>query len=409
LSVAFRREVTAALTVAAVCSVAVVLDPSLWTRGPLESYVIAAEDLAAGRIGPALYDDAALAARTGEMTGGRVRDFFSPSPPSLAIVLAPLAWTPARLRSMIWLLLNLGSVVATFWLSGGLRHRPLLAGVASACLVSSAPFTENLERGQIYGLLMSGSAAIMTAAEGSRRLAGAGLAVGVVTKLWGAPAWLVILAARGWPTFLVAASATVGILTLSVYAAGIATWSHYVSVVLPSWMTTPKAAVTAYQTIPSFFAHIMRADPQWNPHPPLNQPALAILAVLLSVVVMLMAMVRAASDPGRFREALAAGIVLAVVLSPLAEQYHYLLLVPSCAVAIDAARSRSSRSMLGNVGLGLALALIFLPLPFKSPRASDWAWGLLAYPRLAGGLLVWTLLVRPPSPHSQLRQASPSP
>src|SRR5262249_3116290 len=87
--------------VVALSFVAVGLGFERWNRGPAEPYIIAAEDAWSGRIGPALYDDDQMAARTGAMTNGRARDIFSPSPPSLVVVLLPLAWLPTRGRSSV--------------------------------------------------------------------------------------------------------------------------------------------------------------------------------------------------------------------------------------------------------------------------------------------------------------------
>ena len=396
-----RRHIVTILSVAAVSGLTIGLHIQLWSRGPAEPYIIAAEDVWTGRIGPGLYDDGALADRTAGMTKGRVRDIFSPSPPSLSLLLLPLAWLPASDRSNVWLALNLGSVWMTFWLVARMTswptRRPLFAVAAAAFFLLSEPFAENLARGQIYALLMSSTAAAMMAARGSVLGPAGGLAICAIAKLWGGPMWLALMTARVWRTLLVASLVTLSGLMLSLYVTGLDTWHEYLWVVLPRWISTPVATVTAHQTIPAALAHLMRMDPQWNPHPAFaNVPLLVFLAPATSFVLLVVTArtILKAQDP---TAGIAASIVLSILVSPLGEQYHYLLLVPSCAVAIELAADGGGRR---TAMLVLSLLLLGLPLPFKSSRVGELVFGVLSYPRLAGGLLLWLFLVttRPHAP-----------
>ena len=83
---------------------------------------------------------------------------------------------------------------------------------------------------------------------------------------------MALLAARAWRLLATAAIVTAALLLAALWVAGPQTWSYYIQVVLPNWLTTPKMTVTAYQTIPAVFAHLLRADPQWNPDPLANRP-----------------------------------------------------------------------------------------------------------------------------------------
>ena len=156
----------------AVCVLSVVARWPRWIRGPDEAYVLAAEDAWAGRFGIANYDDDAMRDRTGALTGNRVRDILSPTPPSLAVLLLPLAWIPGEMRAFVWLLLNVAAVLATAALLAGVvawpTQRPWLGLCAASAVLLSDPLAENLSRGQVYLLLMPAIASVLVASATDR-------------------------------------------------------------------------------------------------------------------------------------------------------------------------------------------------------------------------------------------------
>jgi hypothetical protein len=82
--------------------------------------------------------------------------------------------------------------------------------------------------------------------------------------------------------------------------------------------------------------------------------------------------------------------VLSAILSPQAEQYHFLILTVAFAVAVSMWPRWSRRS---QAGLALATVLVYAALPYKDPRLWPGAIAVLAYPRLYGALIVWGLLM----------------
>jgi hypothetical protein len=383
-----------ALGLCVVCALAVLVRLPRWTRGPDEAYIIAVEDAWHGRLGLANYDDEAMAARTGAITEGRIRNFLSPTPPSIAVVLSPLAWIPAGARPVVWLALNVIAFLTTCWLLARVMswpaRKPWLGLGGAAAVLLSEPLAENLSRGQVYLLLMPAAAGVLVATMTGRPAGAIGLAVCTAAKLWGGAVWLTWVAARMWLPLAAAAALTAILMLAAFYAAGLETWSYYFRTVLPQWLSTPKMTVTAYQTIPSMLAHFLRADPHWNPDPITNRPALCLTLTLLSGGVLLVITVwRSAREEHRLA-AVAAAIVLAVLLSPVGEQYHYLLVVPSIAIAMELAGLRVN---VRTAMLTLAVLLLFLPFPFKSPELARVAGGIFAYPRVAGALMLWFLVI----------------
>ena len=85
----------------------------------------------------------------------------------------------------------------------------------------------------------------------------------------------------------------------------------------------------------------------------------------------------------------AAAIALVELLSPAAEQYHYIvLLLPLAVLWREAALLRSLQAL---CIAGIATLLIALPISYKTPHP---AWALpLLYPRLMGGWICFAALL----------------
>jgi hypothetical protein len=76
-------------------------------------------------------------------------------------------------------------------------------------------------------------------------------------------------------------------------------------------------------------------------------------------------------------------------VSPVSLDYHYVICLLPIAVLLSRLES-ASRGVQGGLLLFAAL-LIGVDLPYRSPRLADGWLALLAYPKLAGALLLWTL------------------
>ena len=241
---------------------------------------------------------------------------------------------------------------------------------------------------------MPAIASVLVASATDRAAGVVGLAICTAAKLWGGFVWMGLVAAGAWRLVAISAFATATLFTTSLCVANIETWRHYFENVVPEWLTTTRITVTAYQTVPAFFAHLLRADPQWNPEPLADLPALALALSLIGAGSMLGVTLWAAAVKHLRLPAIAAAAVLAVLYAPLAEQYHYLLIVPSVVVAAERCFLQPGyRTAL--LTLMPAVALLILPLPYKSSELAEFAGGVFAYPRVVGALMVWTLLVWP--------------
>jgi hypothetical protein len=150
---------------------------------------------------------------------------------------------------------------------------------------------------------------------------------------------------------------------------------------MPASAGMPAAALSAYQTVSGLWQHLFRHDAIWNPQPVADLPWLALAGSLLTTAAACAALLlRGLSKQVQYG---------AVLLSPLAEQYHYVLvLLPFALLCVHAHAIRSTR--LGLV-LGMAALLLVTPVYYKG-YSPGW-WALLDYPRLAGGWVVFLALL----------------
>jgi hypothetical protein len=235
--------------------------------------------------------------------------------------------------------------------------------------------------------MLLGGLVLYALARGHDALAGASLGLVFLLKLAGWPLWGVLALRARWRVLVWVASASAAVVLLSLPWVKLDTWQYYLLSVLPRWLQAPIAAVPAYQTVGGFWQHVLRFDPSLNPAPIADRPRLAA-ALTIACTLVLLGLTLIGLRRAPLLLAVCAGLVLTVVLAPIAEQYHYLTAAPALIVGGVEWHRLGRRVPLG-VLLVLAGLLMFWPLPYKDPRlAAGWL-AVLAYPRLWGGLLLW--------------------
>ncbi len=173
---------------------------------------------------------------------------------------------------------------------------------------------------------------------------------------------------------------------LSLPWVGKAAWRVFVFDAIPHKLRSGAATLTAYQDTTGFWQHLFRYVPTFNPAPVIDAPVLATLLTLATTLAACIALVSLRRSTSlRF----VAAVALSELLSPAAEQYHYIiLLLPLAVLWDDAYRSRDR--VLGLCATA-ATWLIALPIDYKSTHPM---WSLLHnYPRLIGGWIVFTALL----------------
>jgi hypothetical protein len=345
---------------------------------------------------PSIYDNGWFNRQIHATGFPHINDIYNVNPPTMGVMLAPLALLPVAVARLVWVGLNLGALVggvALLCRGLGLTRGWILPLVALAALTE--PVRHHFARNQAYLLLFAGLCAFIRSWLSSRTDR-AGVALGLMLGFKTAGAWILLLGMlrRDWRLVGAAVVTGAGLILLALPLTGVAVWAAYVQR-LPDLATMPTRYVTAYQTVVGLFGHLLVFDARWNPGPFMTLPlAAAVISGAIIVASLLLSLaVRPRGDDCRARAVhVAMMAALVVTISPFAEEYHYVLVLPSLAVAWWWALS----TRLGAAwwaALAAATSALVLPLPYEHPMFNAGLMAVFAYPRVYGAYLLWGILL----------------
>jgi hypothetical protein len=346
--------------------------------------------------GPAsrLYDDPWFSARVRRESRGTASDVYLANPPSLAVAWLPLTYLTVDTARRLWIALSGLCLALALWLVAdelGWSRRPWALVGLSALFTLPAPVREQFALGQMYACLLLLNV-VGWRAYLRRQDAAAGAATGLALalKFSGWPIAVLMLARRRWIAVCWVLLSGAIIAALSLPWVGLAAWRVLFFEEIPHVMHWGAATLPAYQDTAGFWQHLFRFDAAFNPRPLLDAPLLAsclTLASTLAALLALLAQQRSASA------SFAAAVALTELLSPAAEQYHYIVLLLPLAVLWHGTWLSRNR-WIGGCALAATL-LIAWPLDYQS--AHPW-WDLLHnYPRLIGGWIAFAGLCALPT------------
>lgn len=372
-----------------------------------------------------VYDDVWFRAQTEAASGGAASDIFNANPPTMALLALPVAGLPLGAARWIWTGFNAALLFGALYLLGRALHLGRSAALFGLALaLFGAPTLAQFRFGQAYVVVLCLYIFVWLGLRSRRDwLAGIGLALAMALKLAGAPLWLFALVlgrrrALAWAGGIVFAVVVISLPVVSADA-----WRAFFLSALPAATRSSALTSTAYQSLPGFWAHLLRADLTFNPAPLVDWPPGAALFTALDVTLMIgVSLYFARKLP--LDEAFAVVAVASVITAPFVEQHQYVVLmlpvfialaqssyvipgehssrrIPLTSNGMEIPRRFAPRSeVVLTVFLVLALAFIALPLPFQSSQlAAGWL-ALLAYPRLYGALLLWAVLIAQESYHA---------
>lgn len=388
----------------------VVLPAAYRSTNGFAAYYTASHLLAAGPTAMAqVYDNAWFGSQVRQTGFPDVADIFNIQPPTMSLILLPLAGLPPPTARLAWILFSLVCLVGGLVVLGRALAQPWLWGLwVTPLALLYAPVSETIRLGQAYLLLFFLLSlfvwALVRWPPRRRTSATAGISLGLllILKTTGVWLWPLLAAARRW-SILGWGMLTAGVIALVTLPwTGSTAWRTYLSLV-PTLAGKPERTVTAYQTLASLAGHLFDFDVRFNPQPVADVPALASVITLAALAGLLIVSIRCnrIDDPQHARRVLSAAMMgsLLVVTAPLGEGYHYVLVLPSLVMALWWAW-RVRPGVVAWIVLVGATVLMAAPLPYTHPRLAEGWWSLLAYPRAYGALVLWGWLVwvlrRPP-------------
>ena len=286
---------------------------------------------------------------------------YIPQTPLTMAPLLPLSSQNPQTAKRVWLLLNLGFLAASL----ALLSRMTRFSVAQAWLVvflAYGSLKQNLVLGQYYVLLLAiltfGCYAILRRRE---RTAGFALASAFVLKLYGAPLLFFLAAKRRWRA--VAAFAATAIVSIAL-AVGIFGWdglAFYVTQILPRSLAgeTLNPFHPSNGTFVTFLRRMFVAEPELNPHPLADFPAVfAFLQTAFTLGILLLPLLAAMRRDAISRRDLAWWMIALVAVSPNTASYTFVLLILPAVLLLDDLPQRD--------WLWLLPAYLLLALPLRA-------------------------------------------
>jgi hypothetical protein len=255
------------------------------------------------------------------------------------------------------------------------------------------PIYDGIALGQIYFMLFSlFMLAAWGIAEAREGIAGAATGMAFLSKGYGIiPAiWFALRGHRKAATAFVSTLVIGTLVTLPSFQ--LAPWELFARGVAAGLGRRPTDAHVAFQTVNSLLFHLFTFDPRWLPHPVILLPPLLVTivsyAINLSIIVIVLIPSRSTSN----REIVlgfSAALAASVVTAPLAEEYHFLLMLPLVTGLIFEFQNRWNTKTPQHALSGLFLVCVLVlavPLRYKTLQESEFPLILLAYPKLYAGL-----------------------
>jgi len=338
-----------------------------------------------------LYDWTSFQRRMNYAGWGLQLGGYIPHTPLTAVPMLPLADLAPMTAKRVWLAFSVACFALAIWILARLAHVPAAALILLA-LAGHNALAGNLELGQYYFfllLLMTASFWLLFA----KRDFSAGLLLGAVLilKLYAGPFLIFFAWKRRWRAFLGMAVAGTILAAISIAWFGWSEHVHYVADILPRAVAgehiDPYA--TGMPTILNMVRHPFESEPELNPRPLVNAPALVFflqpLLTLAIPVFCLIAIPFVQSTYAGERHELAWFLIMLVLVSPSRAFYAGVLLLLPVALLLEKANPRRI------IWVSAAYLLVTMPLPDSCEPFFPTVWVLVAV-YIALGVPYWRRL-----------------
>jgi hypothetical protein len=310
---------------------------------------------------------------------------YVPHTPLTALPVVPLAGLAPMTAKRVWLALSLLFLAAAIWILARLTHLPV-PGLIILALAGHNAMAGNFELGQYYCFLLF----LMTVSFWvllRRREFSAGLLLGAIfiLKLYAGPFLFYFAWKRRWRPLAGMLVAGVALSLCSIAWFGWKDHLFYLTDVLPRAAAgehmDPYAA--GMPTILNMLRHPFEAEPELNPSPLLNAPALVFfLQPLVTLAIPVFCLIAIPRNTNLTPTELAWFLIMLVLVSPSRAFYVTVILLLPIALLLEKADLRR------KVWLIAAYLLVTITLPSAWEPFFPTVWVLLAV-YIALGIPCW--------------------
>jgi hypothetical protein len=314
------------------------------------------------------------------------------NPPPVSFVMVPLVWLNAFAAKIIWNILNLVFVIIAFYLLLKLykiQINSLKAPLVAVLLTCTIPFLRNLQRGQIYVLLLLFTILFFQGyLQKNSLLSSSSFALLFLLKYFGWMFFILFVIEKRWKELGFSVLFISSGLLITSFLFGIDIYKANVEVILNA-MHKKDFAFTGLPCMPALFGALFTFHPKWNLFPAADVSWLSTLLTGISISIMLIfSFIK--TDKNSL-ERVNAVLILSVLFTPLAADHHYILLIlPAVHFVFQRDLVPSERIKILTVIVVLFFLLGCYPeLKMNSLKG----WGkLLAFPRLYAAIVMWLLI-----------------
>ena len=357
-------------------------------------YYTAAKVVASGEPTERLYDDSWFQTQLRSFGMDEPTIVMFVNPPATSFFLLGLQWLSPFTAKLVWdcfsILLALGGgliLIRIMEIPKSSGYRSLIVLLCTGTL----PFLRNIQLGQVY-VVMSVLFIVMFWSYRERKplLTAILLSILLFVKLYGWMFLILFAAQKRWKELGYSALLLLGWFVATLPIFGVDAYGLQLKQI-GTMQSGSALTSTALRSIAAPMSRMFSYDPAFNPGAVAHLPFLQTLVPLLLVILGLWVTLRQA----RKNEMLAFAIivVLSVLFTPLAADHHYQVLILP-AVVLVATIEWKKLNTLRTISYGILIYCLFGWLP-GLPESCTQSWGsFLAYPRVAGAVVLCYLLMR---------------
>ncbi len=214
------------------------------------------------------------------------------------------------------------------------------------------------------------------------------LALIILAKGYGFIPLLFLLVFKKWKEFLIVVVCVIAVILITLPFIHFETWGIYYQKVFLGVGFDNSSSNVAYQTINGFIRHIFIYDPGYNPNSVLNVNHNIVSFLMLVISLIFLVFILFKNRKENLVPLYLAAISLNLILAPVAEEYHYVLLIPL--IFLLGKFFYNNFRILKTEFAFFAICLICLaaPLGYKSLQNSAFPVYLLAYPKLYSAIIL---------------------